>query len=103
MSEGRTCGQGLAETAALPERLGDVEACLAGVLEGHLAALDLDDEASRRERDVYVELAREHRRIAAELHVVAEDMAAARDVPMGRHDVEALASPSAVAAFERFV
>jgi hypothetical protein len=99
MAPERTCGRGLAEAAALPAKLGDVEAALAETLEAHLASLDLEDEAARTEHDVYVRLAREHRRIAAELHAVADEMAAQRDLAMGRHDAEALTAPAAVRAF----
>jgi hypothetical protein len=45
----------------------------------------------------------EHRRIAALLEAIAEEMAASRDLPMARHDAKAMSSPAVVEAFERFV
>ena len=103
MADGPTCGQGLAAMAALPEKLGNLEASVAENLETHLITLDLDDEAARREHDVWEKLAREHRRIAAELHAVAGEMAGYRDLRMGRHDEEALGSGPVVEAYHRFL
>jgi hypothetical protein len=98
-----TCGQGLAENAPLPAKLAELTASLAENLEAHLRTLDLDDEDARREHEVYQELARRHRDAAARLAAAAEQMAAQRDLPMGRHDPAALASPEVAGAFRRFV
>jgi hypothetical protein len=38
MNESRTCGQGLAEQAVLPEKMGSLVAALAEVLEAHRRA-----------------------------------------------------------------
>ena len=46
---------------------------------------------------------RGHRQAAAELRGIAEDMAAQRELPVGRHDEKALGSPEIVEAFQRFV
>jgi hypothetical protein len=85
-----TCGKGLAAGAALPESLGTVMDAMAEVLEAHLQALDLDDESSRLEYAAYESLAREHREIAAQLAATAQEMLGYRDLPMGRHDMEAM-------------
>ena len=98
-----TCGKGLAEHSVLPGKLGEWTAAVAENLELHTDALDLTDESSRRERDAYVDLARQHRQIAAQLQATARQMAGYPDLPMGRHDPKAMASPKLRNAFERFV
>jgi hypothetical protein len=103
MGEQPTCGQGVAEHSLLPARLAEVTDAVAANLEAHTKALDPDDEAARRELAVYLKLARAHRQAAAQLRAIAEDMAAQRELPMGRHDEQALASSEVVAAFRRFV
>jgi hypothetical protein len=103
MTEPGTCGQGLAAHAAVPAKLGELIGAVAGNLEAHLPSLDRSDPASDREHEVYRGLAAEHRALAERLTATAAAMAAQRDLPMGRHDVQALASPEALAAFERLV
>jgi hypothetical protein len=101
--EGQTCGKGIAENSALPAKLSELTAALAGVLETHMKALDLTDENSRIEHDAYQRLAREHRKTASQLAAAAREMAGYRDLPMGRHDMEVMGSPEALGAFERYV
>ncbi|HEX6091538.1 MAG TPA: hypothetical protein VFZ13_15385 [Gemmatimonadales bacterium] len=103
MTDEPTCGRGLAASAALPGKIAELSAALAEVLERHMKALDLSDEHSRREHALYDRLAREHRDAAAALADTAARMAAARDLPMGRHDMAAMADAAMGAAFERFV
>lgn len=103
MTDEPTCGKGLAANAALPAKVAELTAALAEVLERHMPALDLSDEHSRREHALYDRLAREHRDAAAALADTAERMAAARDLPMGAHDMAAMADPAMGTAFERFV
>jgi hypothetical protein len=98
-----TCGQGLAENSPLPAKLAELTASLAENLEVHLQALDLGDANARREHEVYLELARRHRDVAARLAAAGEQMAGQRDLPMGRHDQQAMSSPEVAEAFERFV
>ncbi len=98
-----TCGKGLAEHSAIPAKVAELIAALAGNLEVHQPTLDLSDERSRRELDAYVKLARAHRAIAAQLREAAEQMASYRDLPMGRHDERALAGRRVVDAFANFV
>jgi len=98
-----TCGQGLAEHSVLPGRLSDVMAAMAETLEVHRTALDLSDANARPEDAAYRDLAEDQRAAAAQLLAIAGDMAGHVDLPMGRHDIEALTSPAAVGAFERFV
>jgi hypothetical protein len=76
---------------------------MAEILEIHMGALDLQDNASRLEHEAYRELAREQRKTAAALQETARRMAGYRDLPMGAHDESVMSSPRAVAAFENFV
>jgi hypothetical protein len=103
LSEVATCGQGLAANATLPAKLGELMASVAHVLETHTKALDLDDQNARREFDAYIELVEQHRRIAADLHALSDQMASYRDLPMAGHDLEALSAPEAVDVFEALV
>jgi hypothetical protein len=99
----QTCGQGLAEHAELPALLAEVTDAMAGNLVVHMQALELDDEPAREEHAVYLRLAEEQRQAAARLRAIARDMAAARDLPMGRHDQQTMTSPEVGNAFHRFV
>jgi hypothetical protein len=103
MDERPTCGEGLAQNSALPAKLGEVIAGVAGVLETHLKPLDLKDENAKSEHDAYLTLAKDHRKIAAELQATAKRMVEYRDLPMGRHDPKVMSSPKALEAFEQFV
>jgi hypothetical protein len=103
MDDQQTCGRGLAEHSALPARMAEVTEAMASNLQEHLQALELDDEPAREEHAVYLRLAEEQRQAAARLRGVAREMAAARDLPMGRHDEQALTSPVIGDAFRRFV
>lgn len=101
--EEQTCGRGLAEHSVLPAQLAEVTDALADNLMAHMQALELDDEAARQEHAVYLRLAEEQRQAAARLRAVAGEMAAARDLPMGRHDAQTMSSPEVADAFRRFV
>jgi hypothetical protein len=98
-----TCGQGLANNRVIPEKLAELTASLAQVLEVHMEALDLEDENARTEYDVYGKLVAEHREIASRLRATAEEMVGCRDLPMGKHDQKAMSSPKVAEAFEHFV
>ena len=101
--EEQTCGRGLAENSVLPAQLAEVTEAMADNLQAHMQALELDDEAARQEHAVYLRLVEEQRQAAGRLRAVAAEMAAARDLPMGRHDQTALTSPEVADAFQRFV
>ena len=103
MDEQQTCGMGLAEHSALPARLADVVEAMAGNLQVHMAALELDDEPARQEHAVYLRLVEEQRQAAGRLRAVAGEMAAARDLPMGRHDMDTMRSPEVGDAFRRLI
>jgi len=103
MDTQQTCGKGLAENSALPAQLADVVEAMAGNLQVHMAALELDDEPAREEHAVYLRLVEEQRQAAGRLRAVAGEMAAARDLPMGRHDSETMRSPEVGDAFRRFI
>jgi hypothetical protein len=99
-----TCGKGLAANAVLPAKLAELTAATAEVLERHTKALDLTDPAAREEFDAYAALVRAHRTMAGQLATLAQQMAAYRDLPMGRHDEAVMADPEGQAeAFQRFV
>ena len=101
--EEQTCGRGLAENSVLPAQLAEVTEAMADNLMAHMQALELDDEAARQEHAVYLRLVEEQRQAAGRLRAVAGEMAAARDLPMGRHDRQAMTSPEVANAFQRFV
>jgi hypothetical protein len=103
MDEQQTCGRGLAEHSALPAQLAEVTEAMAENLRVHMQALELDDEPAREEHAVYLRLVEEQRQAAGRLRAVASEMAAAGDLPMGRHDEEAMTSPEVGVAFNRFV
>lgn len=103
MDDQQTCGRGLAEHSALPAQLAEVTEAMASNLQVHMQALELDDEPAREEHAVYLRLAEEQRQAAARLRAVANEMAAARDLPMGRHDAQTMSSPEVGDAFQRFV
>ena len=103
MSEQQTCGKGMADSAVVPGALAGVAGRLAGNLEVHMRALDRDDPAAAREHDVYERVARGLRSAATGLQDAAAQMAAARELPMGRHDMAAMTSPDVLDAFERYV
>jgi len=86
-----------------PARFGELLAAMAQNLEVHLITLDPADQTTQLERNAYLRLARESRRVADELRALAAEMASYRDLPMGRHDPAALSSPSVVEAFASFV
>src|SRR6266511_6220684 len=98
-----TCGRGLAEHSLLPAKLGEWTAAVAENLERHTEALDLTDENSRKERDAYLDLAKQYRQIVTQLQATAGQMAGYRDLPIGRHDPKAMASPRLRDVFEKFV
>lgn len=98
-----TCGEGLAETSVLPEKLGKLMAAMAEVLEVHVKALDVNDENAKQEYDAYQKLSREHREIAEQLAATAKEMAGYRSLPMGRHDMQAMSHPRVRETFETFV
>ena len=99
----QTCGQGLAQHSVLPAQLAEVTEAMADNLMAHMQALELDDEPARQEHAVYLRLCEEQRQAAARLRAVAGEMAAARELPMGRHDTQTMTSPEVAHAFQRFV
>jgi hypothetical protein len=103
MDEQQTCGHGLAEHSVLPAQLAEMTEAMADNLRVHMAALELDDEPAREEHAVYLRLAEEQRQVAGRLRAIAGEMAAARDLPMGRHDAQTLSSPEVADAFRHFV
>jgi hypothetical protein len=103
MDEQETCGRGLAEHSVLPARLAEVIEAMAENLRVHMGALELDDEPAREEHAVYLRLAEEQRQAAGRLRAIAGEMAAARDLPMGRHDLQTMSSPEVAGVFRQFV
>jgi hypothetical protein len=103
MQNNPTCGKGLAENSILPGKLGELAAAMAENFEVHMRALDVDDPFSRQEYEVYVQLANEQRETAARLLATANEMAGARDLPMGPHSFNDGLNSQALAAFEKVV
>ena len=101
--DAQTCGKGLAEHSIVPSTLAALAAAMAENLEAHQDALDVSDERARRELHAYVTLTGEFRCIANQLTAAAEHMAGYRDLPMGRHDPRAMATPTVVDAFKKLV
>jgi hypothetical protein len=78
-------------------------ASVADILEAHMPALDLTDERSRREYEVYRRLAEDHRQAGLRLGAIGKQMAGFRDLPIGRHHEKAMAAPAVVESFQKFV
>lgn len=102
MADLLTCGHGLAERSRLPLVLAGLFDHSAENLEVHLETLGVTEEHARTERDVWLRVGAQHRSIAVQLRATGEFIAQYRDLPMTRHDVEALFSSRVIAAFERF-
>ena len=101
--EQQTCGKGLAENSVLPGKLGELISTMAENLDVHRKALDLNDPNSRAENDAYEKLLKDLRQTAAQLSVIASEMQGYRDLPMGRHDMQAMTHPRVREAFQTFV
>ena len=86
MPEQSTCGKGLAQNSALPAKLAEVIDAVGDNHAEHLTALDERDPAARVERDAYASLLAKQRIGAAQLRVIANEMAGYRDMPMAPHD-----------------
>jgi hypothetical protein len=102
-AEQQTCGKGLAENSILPAKLGELMAAMADNLAAHMKALDLNDVNSKLEYEAYESLVREQREVAGRLSSIAQEMAGYHDLPMGRHDENAMTHPRVRTAFEKFV
>jgi hypothetical protein len=103
MEEPSTCGQGLASRSILPEKLGDLLAALARILESHMRALDPSDADARKELDAYAALVTAHRDVADRLSGIAIQMADHRALPMASHDESVMSDAVAHKSFENFV
>jgi hypothetical protein len=83
--------------------MGRVLAAMAEVLAVHMGALDLDDENTEREYVAYRSLVQAQRDIASRLVALAGEMVGYRNLPMGRHNTEVMASPDVRDSFASFV
>jgi len=101
--EDESCGDGVAQQSILAEKLADLTAAMAAVLEVHQGALDLTDPSTQAELEAYQKVVHALRASAAQLKATALQMAASRHVPMGRHDEAAMSSPETLKAFTDFV
>jgi uncharacterized protein YndB with AHSA1/START domain len=102
VDEAPTCGIGVAQHATIPAKLAVMFEGLAETFELHRRMLKLDDEAARKEDEVYRELAESWTDIARRVGATAATMAAQRELPMGAHD-EAAWGDAHLRAFEKFV
>lgn len=103
MPDEPTCGKGLAEHSVLPAKISELLDALAENLDLHLTTLDLSDENSKKEDDVYRMLVKEYSMSAAHLAKTARRMAGFGSLPMGRHDAKAMQDPKFFEAFKHFV
>lgn len=103
MTDENTCGAGMAANAILPTRMAGVVAAMADLLTRHTDSLDPDDPAAEAERDAWLAIAAEHRRIAGHLSAAADRMEAQHALPMASHDAAVLSTGEAMSAFEHFV
>jgi len=99
----RLAGRAWQRMRVLPTKLGELTASVADILEAHMPALDLTDERSRREYEVYRLLAEDHRQAGLRLEAIGKQMAGYRELAMGRHDEKAMAAPAVVESFQTFV
>jgi len=97
-----TCGIGIAQHASIPGKIGVMFEGLAETLELHRKLLVLDDPNSRKEDEIYRELAATWRDIAERVKKAAAHMTAQRDLAMGAHDETAWGAEH-LGAFEKFV
>jgi uncharacterized protein YndB with AHSA1/START domain len=100
--EAPTCGIGVARHSAVPAKIGVMFEGLAETLELHRKLLVTSDPNSRKEDEVYRELAASFRDIAERVQSAAARMAAQHDLPMSAHDDGAW-GPDHLRAFEKFV
>jgi hypothetical protein len=103
MAEQQSCGKAMAEQSTLPAKLAALTECVAGTLEMHMRALDLDDEHARKENAAYHTLTTAHREIADRLRATSDEMARDQDLPTAHHDTAALSAPEVSEAFGKFV
>jgi len=97
-----SCGVGVAQHAAIPAKIGVMFEGLAETLELHRKMLRLGDPNTRKEDEVYRELATSWREIAIRVEKTAALMTAQRELPMGAHDETAWGADH-LRAFEKFV
>jgi uncharacterized protein YndB with AHSA1/START domain len=102
VDEAPTCGIGLAQHATIPAKIAAMFEGLAETLELHRKMLVLDDANSRKEDEVYRELAASWKDVAQRVEKTAAQMAAQHELPMGAHD-EAAWGDAHLKAFEKFV
>jgi hypothetical protein len=103
MDEPSTCGQGLASQSVLPDKLGELLAALARILEAHMRALDPADHDARMELDAYAALVTAYRDVGDRLSGIAVQMADYRSLPIAAHDEAAMSDTVAHRAFENYV
>ena len=93
MNQPQTCGKGLAERSAFPDRVGALTAAMVDVLETHQQTLDLADDNARAELAAYQQLAHDYRRLTSQLRAIADHMLGYRDLPMARHHAQPMLAP----------
>lgn len=103
MANEPTCGEGLAEHAAVPQVVAELLRAVSDNLVAHLTMLAGDDDETQREAQVYERLSERHREAAATLDALATEMADQVDLPMGEHDFEAMSLGDMRVALERLI
>jgi hypothetical protein len=103
MEQPPTCGQGLAQNSLVPGKIGELTAAMAETLSAHMQMLDMNDPRTKPEYETYFQLSNEQRETAARLLATANEMAGARDLPMGRHHITGQLSTHLREAFAKYV
>ena len=103
INEPQTCGKGLAERSAFPDRVGALTAAMVDVLDTHQQTLDLADDNARTELTAYQQLAHDYRRLTSQLRATADRMLGYRDLPMARHHAQAMLAPQIRGALANLV
>lgn len=103
MTSEPTCGEGLAQHAALPKLVGALLDSMADNLVAHLGSLVADDQDTQHEKRVYEGLAARHREVSGMLNAIGDEMAGCREMPMGAHDLDALSRPPVTEAMTRMI
>lgn len=98
-----TCGQGLAASAIVAEKLGAFIGAMAELLQDHTRALDGRDANARVEHAAYEDLVKQQRAIASSLSTLAATMRGYRDLPAAPHDESVLADQRSIDVFTALI
>jgi len=98
-----TCGEGLAATAVVPERIAAFLSAMGDLLKNHTRSLDVEHANARLERDAYEHLVREQCAIASNLSALAAAMRGYGALPPAPHDERVLVDETSIDVFAAFI